>query len=159
MHVCSWLDLIKRDGHCYIMHTGSNAVPTPLVHNAPYIFSSLIWKYKTLPRPHLYLLLTTPIIMIVDLYVHLHTLGAQLREWLLYFSLPVLKGIFPAQQLDHYCYLVAGVHIVLSYSISDADLSCADRCFHQFYSQFTSIYGNNYGECEAALILLMLVCP
>lgn len=85
--------------------------------------------------------------------------GAQLREWLLYFSLPVLKGILPVPQLDHYCYLVAGIHIVLSDSISAADLSCADRCLRQFYSQFTNIYGNNYGECEAFILIAYTVQP
>lgn len=46
--------------------------------------------------------------------MYMSNVGAQLREWLLYFSLPVLKVILPALQLDHYCYLVAGIHIVLS---------------------------------------------
>ena len=85
-----------------------------------------------------------PFHYVLFICVQTHTLGAQLREWLLYFSLPVLKGVLPAGQLNHFSYLVAGIHIVLSDSISDADLSCADRCFHQFYSQFTGIYGNQY---------------
>lgn len=114
----------------------------------------------------LYIHLPPPLkwkIPICRLYVHLYTLhvhvGAQLREWLLYFSLPVLKGILPAPQLDHYCYLVVGIHIVLSDFISAADLSCADRCLRQFYSQFTNIYGNNYGECEAFTLIAYTVQP
>lgn len=43
--------------------------------------------------------------------------------------------------------------------ISAADLSYADRCLCQFYSQFTDIYGNNYGECEAFIFIAYTVQP
>ena len=47
---------------------------------------------------------------------------------------------------------------MLSDSISAADLSCADRCLRQFYSQFANIiYGNNYGECEAFILITYTV--
>ena len=100
-------------------------------------------------------------IPICRLYVHLYTLnvhvGAQLKEWLFY-------QVFHSQYWRGFCqclsyYLVVGIHIVLSNSISAADLSCADRCLHQFYSQFTNIYGNNYGECEAFILIAYTVQP
>lgn len=72
-----------------------------------------------------------------------NNLGAQLREWLLYFSLPVLKGMLPTSQLQHYSYLVTGAHIVHSDSISEDDLILAEQCFRKFYSQHSTIYGNN----------------
>ena len=68
-------------------------------------------------------------------------IGAQLREWLLYYSLPVLHGMLSASLLDHYCFLVTGVHILLSDAITEDQLSCAEHCFNQFYSLYSTIYG------------------
>lgn len=74
--------------------------------------------------------------------VFMHTgKGAQLREWLLYYSVPVLHEILPSSLLNHYCYLVAGVHIVLADSITNVQMDCADSCFYEFYSQFSANYG------------------
>jgi hypothetical protein len=67
--------------------------------------------------------------------------GAQLREWLLYYSVPVLHEILPSSLFNHYCYLVAGVHILLADYITEMQIDCADSCFHEFYSQFSANYG------------------
>ena len=80
------------------------------------------------------------IMFFIHMYMYVYA-GAQLREWLLYFSLPVLHGILPSSLFSHYCYLVAGVHIVLADAISPAQMSCADDCFREFYSHFSTIYG------------------
>ena len=150
------LHLRKGVGYCSSFHIIYEIVniPTCLLHIGPFAFSCLMWEYtcygpKNCYPDHTHL----PLAWKVPCYVcvHLLILGAQLREWLLYFSLPVLKGILSAPQLDHFCYLVAGIHIVLS----DADLSCADRCFHQFYSQYT-IYGNNCDDREAVYLSVSL---
>ena len=69
-----------------------------------------------------------------------HIVGAQLREWLLYFSLPVLKVILPPSQLYHYCYLVAGIHVVLSDAISDDNLSCAEMLSSVLLSIYQHIW-------------------
>ena len=55
-------------------------------------------------------------------HMHLHA-GAWLREWLLYFSLPVLHGILPSSNFNHY-YLVASVHSVGLCSFSGSDNLC-----------------------------------
>ena len=82
-----------------------------------------------------------------------HCVGAQLREWLLYYSLPVLKGVLPGNVLDHFSYLVAGAHIVLSNAICEADLDLAELCFKEFYSRCTSIYGMQliHGEYDISI--------
>ena len=65
--------------------------------------------------------------------VFMHTgKGAQLREWLLYHSVTVLHEILPSLLLNYYCYLVAGVHIVLADSITNIQIDCADSCFMKF---------------------------
>lgn len=69
-------------------------------------------------------------------------LGSELRNWLLYFSLPVLCGVLPDEYLNHLSYLVAGLHILTSSSISPEDLSVADSALKNFYYQFSELYGN-----------------
>ena len=87
--------------------------------------------------------------------VRLHA-GAQLREWLLYFSLQVLHGILPSSLFNHYYYLVAGVHIVLADAISPAQITCADDCFREFYSHFSTIYGmHSFLYCLSLLLALL----
>ena len=71
-------------------------------------------------------------------------LGSQLRSWLLYFSLPVLDGILQEPYFSHFCYLVAGVHIVMSDAISSTDLSNAQLCFEKFYSEMSTLYGTRF---------------
>ena len=90
------------------------------------------------------------------MYAHVHV-GARLREWLLYYSLPVLHGMLSASLLDHYCFFVAGVHILLSDAITEDQFSCADYCFNQFYSKY-SIYGvMNFNTSSRPHSLLALV--
>ena len=76
----------------------------------------------------------------------------------MYFSLPVLHGILPSSLFNHYCYLVAGVHIVLADAISPAQISCADDCFREFYSRFSTIYGMLFVFTVGSVSLFGLVC-
>ena len=86
----------------------------------------------------------------VDCYLYTFK-GAQLREWLLYYSVPVLHDILPSSLFNHYCYLVAGVHIILADCITEVQIDCADSCFHEFYSQFSANYGRFFWYSEGGI--------
>ena len=55
----------------------------------------------------------------------------------------VLHEVLPSPLFNHYCYLVAGVHLLLADSITEVQIDCADSCLHEFYSQFSANYGMN----------------
>lgn len=67
--------------------------------------------------------------------------GSQLREWLLFFSLPVLMGKLPQEYLQHLSLLIASLHILLSDSISSVDLSNVERFLKEFYVKLPQLYG------------------
>lgn len=70
--------------------------------------------------------------------------GSQLRAWLLYFSLPVLKGILSSTYYSHLAYLVAAMHLLLGESISEIDLQNAQAFLLKFYVDMERLYGK-YG--------------
>lgn len=69
------------------------------------------------------------------------TLGSQLRSWLLYYSLPTLKGILPQVYMNHYALFVAAIHIFLSEEITETDLSNAEQYLKKFYEEYPNLYG------------------
>ena len=74
-------------------------------------------------------------------WVCFHSSASEYRSWLLYFTLPVLHGIFPDPFFSHYTLLVAATHIFLSESISSSALRCAEQYLHRFYGMFANLYG------------------
>jgi len=69
-----------------------------------------------------------------------HT-ASEYRAWMLFYSLPVLKGILPAAQYEHFALLVCCMHILLSERISAHSLDAAQSMLDQFYWQFEQLYG------------------
>lgn len=76
-------------------------------------------------------------------YVIFILLGSELKSWLLYYSLPVLKGILPLPYYSHYGLLVRSVHILTSDSIKADDLERVEIWLKQFYEQYQDLYGKN----------------
>lgn len=67
--------------------------------------------------------------------------GAELRNWLLFYSLPTLHGILPKEYFDHLALLVSAIFLFSSQQISLADLDIGKGLLQQFYKDFADLYG------------------
>lgn len=67
--------------------------------------------------------------------------GAELRNWLLFFSVPVLCGILPSQYLSHLALLVGAVYLYSSNCISYQQHHLAQCLLEEFYESFSGLYG------------------
>lgn len=72
-----------------------------------------------------------------------HYKASELQMWLLFYSVPCLVDIMPHAYLNHYCLFVEGIYILLSDSISEAQLLHAESSLQKFYLQFGELYGTN----------------
>ena len=70
----------------------------------------------------------------------------ELRTWLLYYSLPVLKDILPANYFNHHIALVSGLYCLLKDSVQSNDLLEAKTCFEYYCSVFCDLYGELFKE-------------
>ena len=88
-----------------------------------------------------------PIYLILGFYIVVFTLnfcflGSELRNWLLFFSLPVLRGILPTQFFSHLAKLVVSIYIYSSDAISEQDFLLGRCLLREFYCDFSTLYGN-----------------
>ena len=67
--------------------------------------------------------------------------GAELRNWLLFYSLPVLHDILPQQYFCHLALLVATIYIYSSEKISLCEHQQGQQLLLQFYKEFSEHYG------------------
>ena len=67
--------------------------------------------------------------------------GSELRNWLLFYSLPVLKDVLPNPYLSHYSMLVAALSLLSSDRITLSDHDVAAEYLQQFYQKFHELYG------------------
>ncbi|KAK6179139.1 hypothetical protein SNE40_011561 [Patella caerulea] len=67
--------------------------------------------------------------------------ASEYQEWLLYFALPCLDGILQTQYYEHFSMIVSAIYKLLSDTISEADLICAERELKEFYMQMPALYG------------------
>ena len=68
--------------------------------------------------------------------------GSELKSWLLFYSLPVLKGILPQPYYSHYTLLVASVHMLTSDYIVPGELDLCEQWLRKFYKDYMELYGN-----------------
>lgn len=71
----------------------------------------------------------------------LYTAGSELKSWLLYYSLPVLRNVLPLPYFKHFSLLVASIHILTSENISSVDLERCQEWLKAFYAKYTELYG------------------
>jgi hypothetical protein len=62
------------------------------------------------------------------------------RSWLLFYSLPCLKGILPLPYYKHHCILVSAIYIFLKDSISRDELESATWELGEYVCQFQDLY-------------------
>lgn len=68
----------------------------------------------------------------------------EFENWLLYYSLPVLRGILDTRYLQHWACLVEALHIMLEPRISFSDLATAEALLLDFHIRAQILYGE---EC------------
>lgn len=71
----------------------------------------------------------------------LYTVASEHCSWLLYYSLPVLSGVLPEPFFTHYSLLVAGMHILLSDSVTEDSIHQAEVYLLRFYQMYSTLYG------------------
>lgn len=77
---------------------------------------------------------------------------AELRYWLLFYSLPLLLNFLPSLYWHHYSLLVCAMHILLSDSISNAQVSAAEQMLKDFYFLLPELYGEKSCTHNAHLL-------
>jgi hypothetical protein len=69
---------------------------------------------------------------------------SELKNWLMYFSIPILQQIMTREYFEHYFFLVEAMFLLHQDSISQEDLIKADCLLHKFVSAFEKLYGLQY---------------
>lgn len=67
--------------------------------------------------------------------------ATEYRNWLLYYSLPCLKGILPNDYYQHYALLVGGITLLSGRSISPEQLQLAGKFLIHFVEMLDVYYG------------------
>ena len=78
----------------------------------------------------------------------------EFQRWLLWYSLPILKGILPEPYYSHYAGLVAGIGLLLKVPISRVNFQIAERLITIFVAK-SLIYmvGRN-----SIIIIIIIMC-
>jgi hypothetical protein len=79
--------------------------------------------------------------------------GNEWRSWLLYYSLPCLKGYLPIRYLKHHCMLVSAIHTLLKDRISLHDLESATWNLGEYVSEFQTLYAKEEMYYNVHLLL------
>lgn len=72
-----------------------------------------------------------------------HWKASELRNWLLFYALPCLKGHLPHVYLVHFSCLVEATYILLGTGISSAELVRSEKLFNAFYANTATLYNSN----------------
>jgi len=72
-----------------------------------------------------------------------HWKASELRNWLLFYSIPCLKDYLPSVYFKHFCCLVEATYILLSEGITTNDLKRADTLLNFFVTNAAHLYGKN----------------
>ena len=68
--------------------------------------------------------------------------ASEFRNWLLYYSLPLLKHFLPPLYLHHFSLLVCAMHILLQTDLSNAQCNAAEEMLQDFYKLLPELYGD-----------------
>lgn len=72
-----------------------------------------------------------------------HWKASELRNWLLFYSLPCLKEHLSHTYLVHFSCLVEAIYILQSEGISSSDFTRAETLLNAFCSNMSTLYGNH----------------
>ena len=77
---------------------------------------------------------------------------SEFRNWLLYYSLPILLNFLPLLYWHHYALLVCAVHILLKDYITYASLDAAEQMLADFHHLLPELYGERSCIANAHLL-------
>ena len=86
-------------------------------------------------------LIENNIICLISGALTLCLIGSELRNWVLYFSLPVLNEILPDPYYTHFAHFVGAIHLLSASKVLRDDLETAEALLSTFYAQFSELYG------------------
>ena len=67
--------------------------------------------------------------------------ASELRHWLLFYSLPLLLDYLPSLYYHHYALFVCAIHMLLSDSITSAQIDAAEQMLSDFCHLMPELYG------------------
>lgn len=68
--------------------------------------------------------------------------ASEYRNFLLYYSLPILISVMPPLYLHHFALLVCSVHILLQSELSEDQIQAAEEMLNDYYKFLPELYGN-----------------
>lgn len=84
---------------------------------------------------------------------HLHYWKAsEFKQWLLFYSLPLLLNCLPSLYWHHFALLVCAMHIFLSDSITMAEIDAAEQMLNDFCILLPDLYGESSCTANAHLL-------
>ena len=78
--------------------------------------------------------------------------ASELRNWLLYFSLPLLVNHLPPLYWHHCALLVCTVHVLLKDKLHNAEVDAAEQMLWDFYTLLPGLYGEKCCTANAHLL-------
>lgn len=82
-----------------------------------------------------------------------HWKASEFRNWLLYYSLPLLSSILPPLYFHHYALLVCSMHILLQTRLNESMIKAAEGMLKAFYTMLPELYGPKSCTLNAHLLI------
>ncbi|KAJ8676775.1 hypothetical protein QAD02_012562 [Eretmocerus hayati] len=79
--------------------------------------------------------------------------ASQIENSLIYYSLPVLKGLLPEKYYQHLFLLVYGLSLCSKVNVNTDDMDKADRAFKKFVADTETLYGKKFMTFNLHLLL------
>ncbi len=84
--------------------------------------------------------------------------ASEFRAWILYYCIPVLNGILPADYIYHLSLLVSAMHILLGDAIPLADIDTAQELLQRFYTLTLQLYSRSICTANMHLLIHLSEC-
>ena len=78
--------------------------------------------------------------------------GSQLKLFLFYYSIIILKDILPFEYFEHHKLFVQAMFILNQSSIKEEELELADRILTEFASRYEDLYTKRHETCNLHLL-------
>ena len=79
--------------------------------------------------------------------------ASQLKDLILYYSLPILDGILPKKYYEHFELFVSGITLLSKKEVTEQDRIKANQLLHQFVKEYQQLYGVKHMSCNIHCLL------
>ena len=69
---------------------------------------------------------------------------SELKAWLFYYSIPILRDILPNQYIEHCKLLLLAIYKLCADAVTEDEMYLADLLLREFVSRFEDLYGRNH---------------